>query len=147
MIGKVRGHTDIGAGTYDIVTVPRARDIHQSLLTTPFSCVRCMVSCWSILTKYTDRRVKDYPDLIFCNGPATATVMVFTSILLRLFNVESASSRNKMRTVYVESWARVKKLSLSGTILSKVVDRFLVQWPQLARRYEGRVEYAGVLVN
>lgn len=147
MKGKVKGATDIGPGTYDVVTVPRARDIHQPLWSTPFSSLKCLLSCWTLLTKYTDRRVRDYPDLILCNGPATATIMVFTSVLLRLFNVESASSRNKMRTVYVESWARVKKLSLSGTLLSKVVDRFLVQWPQLERAYGDRVEYAGVLVN
>lgn len=147
MRGKVKGVTDLGPGTYDIVTVPRARGIHQPLWSTPFSSLRCMISCWTLLTKYVDRRKRDFPDLVLCNGPATATVLVFTTVLLRLFNVESASSRNKMRTVYIESWARVKKLSLSGTLLSNVADRFLVQWPQIERAYGGRVEYAGVLVN
>ena len=147
MKGKVKGATDLGPGTYEIVTVPRAREIHQSVWTAPLSCLQCMQSCWTLLTKDTDKRKKDFPDLILCNGPATATVLVFTSVVLRLFDVKQASTKNKMRTVYVESWARVKRLSLSGTLLSKVVDRFLVQWPQLERKYRGRVEYAGVLVN
>lgn len=147
MKGKVKGATDLGPGKYDIVTVPRARAIHQSLWTTPFSSLQCMLACYRLLTAHTDKRSKDFPDLILCNGPATGTVLVFTSILLRLFDVERASTKNKMRTVYVESWARVKKLSLSGTLLRNVVDRFLVQWPGLERAYGGRVEYAGVLVN
>jgi beta-1,4-N-acetylglucosaminyltransferase len=50
-----------------------------------------------------------------------------------------------MRTIYVESWARVRRLSLSGTILVGVVDRFLVQWEGL--RGLGRAEYIGVLVS
>ena len=33
-----------------------------------------------------------------------------------------------MRSIYIESWARVKTLSLSGKILRFIVGRFLVQW-------------------
>ena len=120
MKGKVRGATDLGPGTYDIVTVPRARAIHQSVWTAPFSCAMCMWSCWKLLTRYTDKRGKDLPDLILCNGPATATVLVLTSVVLRLFDVQRASTKNKMRTVYIESWARVKTLSLSGEVLRHV---------------------------
>jgi hypothetical protein len=31
--------------------------------------------------------------------------------------------------IYVESFARVTSLSLSGKILKSVVDEFIVQWP------------------
>lgn len=31
--------------------------------------------------------------------------------------------------IYVESFARVNSLSLSGKILKNVVDEFIVQWP------------------
>lgn len=51
----------------------------------------------------------------------------------------------KTRTIYVESFARVKSLSLSGRILYPVVDRFLVQWPLLKEKYS-RAEFKGVLV-
>lgn len=51
----------------------------------------------------------------------------------------------KTRTIYVESFARVKSLSLSGRILYLVVDRFLVQWPLLKEKYS-RAEFKGVLV-
>ncbi|KAK5689012.1 UDP-N-acetylglucosamine transferase subunit [Elasticomyces elasticus] len=155
MAGKVKRATDIGPGKYEIVTVPRAREIHQSLYTSPMSSLACLQACRDILMKHTtDTRdghageagKVDFPDLILCNGPATATVLVFASVLLRFFDVRGCSTRGKMRTIYVESWARVKRLSLSGKLLCRVVDRFLVQWPQLAKEAVGRVEYRGVLV-
>ncbi|CZT20946.1 uncharacterized protein RCC_06807 [Ramularia collo-cygni] len=124
--------------SYTIKTVPRARKIHQSLLSTPISCLKCLFTCVSILTERAE-----FPDIILCNGPATATILVFTSVLLRFFNWRDCQREDKMRTVYVESWARVKRLSLSGRLLEWVVDRFLVQWPQLAG---GRREFGGVLV-
>ncbi|KAI5360177.1 putative oligosaccharide biosynthesis protein Alg14 [Septoria linicola] len=135
-----------GEGTYDIQVVPRARRIHQGLLTTPFSCLQCLWACAAILSQYTGGLGQlDFPDLILVNGPATGTIMVAASIVLRCFEFWGCNWRGKMRTVYVESWARVKKLSLSGKLLRFVVDRFLVQWPQLERE-GGRAEYLGVLV-
>lgn len=50
-----------------------------------------------------------------------------------------------MRTVYVESWARCRTLSLTGRLLDTLgVDRFLVQWEGLVDM--GR-EFRGVLVG
>lgn len=48
---------------------------------------------------------------------------------------------------YVESIARVKRLSLSGLILYKLymADQFFVQWPQLQRIYP-RAHYVGCLM-
>lgn len=131
-------------GGYDIVTVPRAREIHQPIFTAPMSCLRCMVACAHVLLPGNNQC--DFPDLILCNGPATATILVFTSVVLRFFNIRTCNERGKMRTIYVESWARVKNLSLSGKLLERIVDRFLVQWPQLTEGSGGRREYLGVLV-
>ncbi|KAL2911518.1 UDP-N-acetylglucosamine transferase subunit [Polyrhizophydium stewartii] len=49
------------------------------------------------------------------------------------------------RIVYVESFARVNSLSLSGKILYRIADCFVVQWPQLAARYPKAV-FRGRLV-
>ncbi|XP_020874377.1 UDP-N-acetylglucosamine transferase subunit ALG14 homolog isoform X2 [Arabidopsis lyrata subsp. lyrata] len=48
---------------------------------------------------------------------------------------------------YVESVARVKKLSLSGVLLYKlrIADQFFVQWPQLQNKYP-RAHYVGCLM-
>lgn len=50
------------------------------------------------------------------------------------------------RIVYVESIARVQRLSLSGRILhlSRVADALFVQWPEMAARFPGTT-YAGRL--
>jgi beta-1,4-N-acetylglucosaminyltransferase len=147
MEGKVKKATDLGPGTYEVVTVPRARLIHQSIYSAPISCAKTFAACWSLLVKQLDQG-RDFPDLILVNGPATATIMVYTAIALRFFNVKGCVTNGRLRTVYVESWARVKKMSLSGNMLSRVVDKCLVQWPQLdARRNgSGKAKYVGMLV-
>lgn len=59
----------------------------------------------------------------------------------------SSSSGMEMRVMYVESWARVKRPSLSGRIIvwCGLCDRVLVQWKGLQDRGWG--EYKGVLVR
>jgi beta-1,4-N-acetylglucosaminyltransferase len=151
---------------YTIVTVPRARRVHQSYLTAPFSTLYCFWACLNVLRGlHPDQRLpKDqppYPDLILTNGPATAVCVVVAAKLIRFFlclsNPSSwlpmrstASSVSKLRTIYVESWARVSTLSISGVLLLPLADRFLVQWPAQAgrRAWWGmkRTQYAGWLV-
>ncbi len=60
----------------------------------------------------------------------------------------------KMKIIYVESWARVKTLSLSGKVLLRmgICDSFLVQWESLAKTINGtgarrKVEWRGFLVE
>lgn len=131
---------------YDIRVVPRARRIHQPLSTTPLSAIRCLAACFHILrspTHLTKTVTPWYPDLVLTNGPGTAVCVVLACMLLRYF--DAPGTQGKMRTIYIESWARVKSLSLSGKILLRCVDRFLVQWESLSG-VGGRGEFLGVLV-
>ncbi|KAH0385665.1 Alg14-domain-containing protein, partial [Aureobasidium melanogenum] len=133
-------------GTHRIVQVRRARKIHQSLISAPWSCLLCLWDCSRVLTPSSNKQY-GYPDLILTNGPATATILVFASVLLRFLGRQGKYGTGEMRTIYVESWARVKKLSLSGRLLCWVVDRVLVQWEQLqGAGVGGRAEFRGVLV-
>ena len=50
-----------------------------------------------------------------------------------------------VKLVYVESICRVKTLSLTAKILYYVVDRLIVQWPDLYEKYE-RAVYLGRIV-
>jgi beta-1,4-N-acetylglucosaminyltransferase len=43
----------------------------------------------------------------------------------------------KVSIVFVESFARVNDLSLSGKLLYYIADMFIVQWPGLAVKYPG----------
>jgi beta-1,4-N-acetylglucosaminyltransferase len=152
-----RGKACMGPEHYDIAVVPRARMIHQSLLTTPLSCLRTLYASFAHILRapllHPDQRpttpyeaaAADLPDLIITNGPATAVIVILAAYILRFLNIRGADSRGKCRTVYVESFARVKTLSLSGKLLVRVVDRFLVQWEALEGA-GGRAEFWGVLV-
>ena len=150
-------------GAYDIVTVRRARRVHQTLLTAPWSTLQCLMDCSKVLrgTHPQQPRRHGYPDLILTNGPGTGVCVVLSAIVLLCLGFSgpltsepgSAVAPEKpyhnsgqMRTVYIESWARVKSLSLSGTVLLPLADRFLVQWPRAVN--EGsRAEYVGALVT
>jgi len=147
---------------YDIVTVHRARRVHQGILTAPFSTVQCLWDCVKVL-RGTHPDLKShhglYPDLILTNGPGTGVCVVLAATLLIFLGLSGppASSSDaedqpypgsgQMRTIFIESWARVKTLSLSGKILKPFVDRFLVQWPPLVQSEGSRVEYIGPLVT
>lgn len=50
----------------------------------------------------------------------------------------------KIKVVYVESYTRIKDLSLSGKILYRFADLFVVQWKQLTYAYPKAV-YGGAL--
>jgi beta-1,4-N-acetylglucosaminyltransferase len=153
--------------SYDIVTVRRARLVHQSLVSTPWSAMLCLWDCISVLRRAhfdqrthkvrhsPDARIPGYPDLILTNGPGTGVCVVLASLILRFCGFSGPSSSRspsqwqhsgQMRTIFVESWARVRTLSLSGKILLPFVDRFLVQWPSLEGRGGGKAEFVGALV-
>lgn len=160
------------SSNYDVATVHRARRVHQSILTTPSSSLRCLWDCISVLrgthSDFTPRLGKErtYPDLILTNGPGTGVIVILASLLLLFFGFTGPSpalphkkpsaagaatnahaQSGQMRSIFIESWARVKTLSLSGRLLKPFVDRFLVQWPQLVETEGKRVEYIGPLVN
>lgn len=136
-IGKEGTGGDEG---YSIHTVPRARSVHQSLLSTPLTSLHCLYTCLLLLHNHPH----GYPDLILTNGPATSLILILASTILRFF---ALGTGEKMRTIYIESWARVKRPSLSGRIIvyGGLCNRVLVQWKGLEERGWG--EYRGPLVR
>lgn len=155
---------------YNVVIVHRARKVHQSLFTAPFSSLRCLWDCILVLKGshpdiiQSGTSARGNPDLILTNGPGTGVIVILASLVLLFFGVggKPASSSaakdsnnlaqelgqsGQMRSIYIESWARVKTLSLSGRLLKPLVDRFIVQWPQLVETEGKRVEYIGPLIT
>ncbi|OBT76354.1 hypothetical protein VF21_03618 [Pseudogymnoascus sp. 05NY08] len=124
---------------FEILTVPRARRIHQPLYTAPLTSLLCLLSCLRFLSPYhprgtldTPQRLGTYtpttPDVILTNGPATGVLVLIAAFILRFLGV--VRGEEGTRCVYVESWARVGGLSLSGRIVEGLglAERFLVQW-------------------
>ncbi|PQK15051.1 hypothetical protein BB8028_0005g05670 [Beauveria bassiana] len=120
-------------GTYDVVHVTRARRVHQSLLTTPLSALRSVLDIIPALLARPEGS-RRYPSLVFSNGPATG---FFVAAVIYALKVVGAVPAESMRFVYVESWARISTLSLTGKLLhyTGLADFFAVQHAQVAARY------------
>ena len=48
------------------------------------------------------------------------------------------------KVVFIESFARVNELSLTGRLLYNHVNRFIVQWPELSSEYDKAVVGGGI---
>jgi len=110
----------LGSGEYSMVRVPRAREVGQSLISSLPSTLLAALACFPPL-------VKAPPQLLLCNGPGTCLPII---ILARLLSIVSPCT-----IVYVESVCRVTSLSLTARLASPLVDKILVQWPELAQSY------------
>ncbi|RZC74159.1 hypothetical protein C5167_049633 [Papaver somniferum] len=78
---------------------------------------------------------------ILCNGPGTCFPLCVIALLFKVLGIRWSS------IFYVESIARVKRLSLSGLLLYKlrIADLVFVQWPHLQKKYP-RTLYVGCLM-
>lgn len=122
----------VGSSTVDVRTIPRARRVGQSWLTTPLTTLYSILRAMTVVCACK-------PELVLCNGPGTCIPICFWAFLLKLCFITNT------RVVYVESVCRVQHLSLSGLMLYYVADGLLVQWPQLKQKYP-RTTYLGRLV-
>ena len=110
-------------------SVSRSREVKQSWLSTIFTSLHSFIDCFLLVMNCR-------PQLILCNGPGTCVFICYSAFLLRLFGVYQPV------IVYVESFCRVKTLSLSGKLLYPIADKFIVQWRGLMSDYS-RAEYLG----
>lgn len=132
-------------GTWDAYQVKRARNVHQSMLTAPFTALLSLISIFEALTTAPeDRRIAGqerlfkFPHVITTNGPGTG---VMTAIVARLLKIFFYAPIDCMKVVFIETWAHVETLSLTGKIfhwgrlVGGIVDVFLVQHRPLADKY------------
>lgn len=129
-----------------ITQVTRARDVHASLYRSIPTALKCVIDAFKALLAPRDRNGKyAAPDVVVANGPGTSAIIIYALAVLRLVDIwGSLGGFEKTRVVYVESWARVNNVSLTGRLVKPVVDRFFVQWEDLAK--ELRVEFRGTFV-
>lgn len=74
--------------------------------------------------------IKERPDIVLTAGA------------LASFPMAKFAKMFRKKVIYIESYARVNELSLTGKKMYGIADLFLVQWPQLADKYE-KAEYHG----
>ena len=109
--------------------VCRSREVKQSWMSTIITSIYSFLDCFLLVLKFR-------PQLILCNGPGTCVLICYSAFILRLFGVYQPM------IVYVESFCRVKTLSLSGKLIYPIADKFIVQWRGLMSDYS-RAEYLG----
>lgn len=125
---------DASPGTHDTRIVTRARRVHQSLWTTPFTALVSLIDIFSVLlsppANQVGRRLR-YPTHVLSNGPATGFFVALAAHVLKVFFIVPEDC---MRFVYIESWARISTLSLTGKLLlhTGIADALYVQHQELA---------------
>ena len=73
------------------------------------------------------------------NGPGTCVPIGIAALIYKSLGVSTT------RILYVETFARVYNLSLTGKIMYFVSDVFMVQWKDLTIKYP-KARYRGRLV-
>lgn len=122
------------AETSQFMQIYRSREVGQSYITSVWTTLVALAhGLWLM--------IKIRPEVILCNGPGTCVPLCIIALLFKIIGIQWSS------IFYVESIARVQRLSLSGLILYKlhIADQFFVQWPQLQRNYP-RAHYVGCLM-
>ncbi|RPD53546.1 glycosyltransferase family 1 protein [Lentinus tigrinus ALCF2SS1-6] len=112
---------------YTFVVIPRARRVHQSLLTTPFTAALSLIAAVWHFTVGPLMARPPVPEVLLLNGPGTCFVLCVAAYMNKFLGLKSP------KLIYIESFARVRQLSLSGKLLRPLVDRFVVQWPELVK--------------
>ncbi|XP_014520032.1 UDP-N-acetylglucosamine transferase subunit ALG14 homolog isoform X2 [Vigna radiata var. radiata] len=112
----------------------RSREVGQSYITSIWTTLIAMVHALWLM-------IKIRPEVILCNGPGTCIPLCAIAFIFKVVGIKWSS------IFYVESIARVRRLSLSGLLLYKfrMADQLFVQWPQLQRQYP-RATYVGRLM-
>lgn len=120
------------AGEYHVLEIPRSRGVGQSYYSSVFTTVASILK--TIPTTY-----KIQPDLVLCNGPGTCIPVCIAAFLLKYFFI------CQTRIIFIESFCRTYNFSLTGNILRYLADNFIIQWPNLEKKFS-RATYLGQLM-
>ncbi|KAL7409496.1 oligosaccharide biosynthesis protein Alg14 like-domain-containing protein [Mrakia frigida] len=121
---------------YRLKTIPRARRVGQPMLSSVVSTLYTLLhTLFSFLTL-----TQPFADVLILNGPASSVCLVATVVVGRFLGFPTP------KVIYVESFARTRRASVSGAIVRGWVDRFLVQWEGLLDEGKKRGEFVGVVV-
>lgn len=118
---------------YEIIEITRPRRVKQPIFTSIFTTLLTLFQSLYIFSKIR-------PDMLLCNGPALCVPPSLVIYLMQKLNLIPS-----FPIVFVESFCRVKTLSLSGKIMYNIADAFIVQWLELKKVYE-RATYLGRLL-
>lgn len=129
LLEAFEGH-EIFFVTYDSF---RTKDLNykkyllENIGTDPLKMSKAFLQMFKILSK-------EKPDTIISTGSEIAIPAFIIAKFL------------KIRTIFIESWCRVKTKSGTGKIVYPLSDLFLVQWPELLELYGKKAKYKGAVI-
>ncbi|KAI3719237.1 hypothetical protein L6452_20132 [Arctium lappa] len=123
-----------GPDDTQFLQIYRSREVGQSYITSVGTTLLALAHALWLM-------IKIRPQVILCNGPGTCIPICAIAFIFKVLGIRWSY------IFYVESIARVKRLSLSGLLLYKLrmADQLFVQWPQLQKQYP-RAHYVGRLM-
>lgn len=116
--------------TYDnfrTINMDHDKYLLENIGTNPYKMFKGSLKILKIL-------LKEKPDMIISTGSEIAIPAFFWAKFLRI------------KTIFIESWCRVKTKSATGRIVYYFSDEFLVQWPELLELYGKKARYEGAVV-
>jgi len=91
----------------------------------PINFLKCMIQSFKAV-------IKEKPDVIISTGAGVAIPPCYLAKLF--FN---------SKIIFVESFCRIEEPSLSGKFMYPISDLFLVQWPEMLKKYGDKALYRG----
>lgn len=113
---------------YKIRKIYRSREVGQSYITSIFTTLKSLKQAFRIIWQ-------ERPDVLLTNGPGTCVPFCFVAFLYRFFGIKWTC------VAFIESFACVTEMSLSGKLVYPITDCFCVQWKELQNYY--RAHYVG----
>eukprot|EP00392_Amoebophrya_sp_AT5.2_P014484 g14633.t1 len=130
--GKIKSTTTTTTTTGTparLFLIKRSRRVGEgwvsSFVNTCSSCVQC-IALW-----YRELSLLQDADLLLINGPGVCVPVVISALFWEAFGY------GDLRIVFVESFCRTRRISMTGKMLQPVCDRFVVQWAGLADKKDG----------
>ena len=92
----------------------------------PLKVLKVLMRCLKIV-------LRERPNVVISTGAAAGCITCFLGWL------------SGAKIIWLDSITNVDRLSLSGRMVRYIADVFLVQWPELAKKYNN-VEYLGAVI-
>ncbi|ASJ03592.1 capsular biosynthesis protein [Thermococcus profundus] len=129
LMDAVRNH-DVFFITYDNFRtrdLPYKKYLLENIGTNPVRMLKSFFQIGVILAK-------EKPGVIISTG---SEIAIPAFVIARFMGI---------KTIFIESWCRIKTKSGTGKIVYYLSDLFLVQWPQLLELYGNKAKYVGAVV-
>lgn len=107
--------------------LPHKKYLLENIGTNPVKMLRAFLKIGIILAR-------EKPKVIISTG---SEIAIPAFVIARFMGI---------KTVFIESWCRIKTKSGTGKVVYYLSDLFLVQWPQLLKLYGSKAKYVGAVV-